>query len=176
MDDAAPMTAPPEPTPLSESTPLPEPTTLLPEPAGLLPEPTTPHPEPPAFPPRPVRDVRAVYARQAGCPSDLADVTVDFEPWEDGFAFEVAGDATVSGSPEPGDLAGFHAALAAGMQEELAGRTAGGRVAVAVVVRRTAVHAVDSRDRSFHEAGRLAVRLAFERLDGPPPRPKRRRA
>ncbi|MFD0272916.1 hypothetical protein ACFVHB_03270 [Kitasatospora sp. NPDC127111] len=147
-----------------------EPMTHRPEPAALTSEPMTHRPEPAAFPPHPIRDVRAVYARQAGCPADLAVVTVDFEPGEDGFAFEVAGDAVVTGSPEPDELAGFHAAVAAGMREELADRLAGGRVAVAVVVRRTGVHAVDSRDRSFHEVGRLAVRLAFERLAGPPPR------
>ncbi|MBP0448351.1 hypothetical protein J5Y04_02135 [Kitasatospora sp. RG8] len=132
--------------------------------------------EPMTFPPQPVRGVRAVYARQAGCPCDLADVTVDFEPWEEGFVLEVARDATVVGSPTPGELAGYHAALAAGMQEELAGRTAAGRVAVAVVVHRTVVHDVDSRDRSFHAAGRIAVRTALARLDGPPPRPCHRPA
>ncbi|MFC5889302.1 hypothetical protein RMN57_36720 [Kitasatospora sp. CM 4170] len=115
-----------------------------------------------AFPPRPIRGVRGLYARQTGgCPCDFADVTVDFEPWEDGFVFEVAGDAVVAGHVSQEELAGFHAALVAGMREELAEQAAGRPVAVAVVLRRTGIHEVDSRDGSFRTAGRRAVRAAF---------------
>jgi hypothetical protein len=47
------------------------------------------------------------------CPGDFADVTVDFQPWEDGFAFEVADSAAVEGYFYPEALPGFHAALPA---------------------------------------------------------------
>jgi translation elongation factor EF-G len=129
--------------------------------------------EPRTFPPHPIRGVQAVYARQAGCPSDFAKVTADFEPWEDGFAFEVAGNAVVRGYHFEDELAGFHAAVASGMGEELA-QQVGTAVAVAVVLRGIHVHAVDSSDRSFRMAGRLAVRAALVQAYGPPPRPKRR--
>ncbi|MBV6701032.1 hypothetical protein KV557_28655 [Kitasatospora aureofaciens] len=128
----------------------------------------------PPFPPFPIRGVRARYVRQAGCPSDFADVTVDFEPWEDGLVFEVADGAEVAGGPAGSDLMVYHKAFVAGVREELAARAAD--VAVAVVVHRTAVHDVDSHERAFHAAGRVAVREAFARIDGPPRRPKRRRA
>lgn len=116
-----------------------------------------------------------MYARQAGCPSDFAEITADFEPWEDGFAFEVAGNAVVKGCSWAEEVPGFHAAVAAGMGEELADQGTGTIVAVAVVLRGIRVHAVDSNDRSFRMAGRLAVRGALIRAYGPPPRPKHRR-
>lgn len=116
-----------------------------------------------------------MYARQAGCPSDFAEVTADFEPWEDGFTFEVAGDAVVKGTHFEDELDGFHAAVAAGMGEELADQGTGTTVAVAVVLRGIGVHLIDSSDRSFRMAGRLAVRDALIRAYGPPPRPKRPR-
>ncbi|WP_344628822.1 hypothetical protein [Streptomyces glaucosporus] len=127
------------------------------------------------FPPRPIRGVRAKYVRQAGCPCDFADVTVDFEPWEEGFAFEVAGNATVDGTCLPGELVSFHAALAEGIREELTRLPDGTTVAVAVVLRNIRIHEIDSHEGSFREAGRVAVREALVRLHGPPPRPKRRR-
>ncbi|MGE7435724.1 MULTISPECIES: hypothetical protein [Kitasatospora] len=130
--------------------------------------------EPRVFPPRPIRGVRARYARQAGCPSDFADVTVDFEPWEEGFAFEAADSADVTEGSCREQLPGFHAALAAGMREELADQGDGFAVAVAVVLRSVRVHDVDSHDRSFHMAGRLAVREALAQAYGPPPLPKHR--
>lgn len=129
----------------------------------------------PRFPPFPVRGVRARYVRQAGCPSDFADVTVDFEPWEDGLVLEVACGAEIVGHFSTGELREFHEAFAAGVREELAARGVPG-VAVAVVVQRTVVHDVDSGTRSFRAAGRVAVREAFMRIDGPPRQPKRRRA
>ncbi|TQF01466.1 hypothetical protein E6W39_03415 [Kitasatospora acidiphila] len=137
--------------------------------------------EPRTFPPRPIRGLRARFVRQFSCPSDFADVTVDFEPWEDGFTFEVDREATVVNDPGPRELAAYHAALAAGMREELAelaeSASGGGLVvAVAVVVRRTVVHDVDSHAGAFHRAGRLVVREAFDQAYGGPSRPERRRA
>ncbi|MCC9308136.1 hypothetical protein LN042_13740 [Kitasatospora sp. RB6PN24] len=101
---------------------------------------------PHTFPPRPIRGVRARFVHQAGCPSDFADVTVDFEPWEDGFVFEIDPGATVVNDPGPPEPAAYHAALASGMREELAESAGGGGlvVAVAAVLQRIVVHDVDS--------------------------------
>ncbi|MFE9660925.1 hypothetical protein [Streptomyces sp. NPDC005955] len=126
------------------------------------------------FPPHPVRGVRAVYARQSSCPSDFAEVTVDFEPWEDGIVFEVAADLTTHGDLGPDELTAYRTALAAGVREELA-ELGGTTCALAVVLRGIRIHEVDSRPGSFRAAGRIAVRNALARAYGPPPRPKRRR-
>ncbi|MFC7647381.1 hypothetical protein ACFQX6_47835 [Streptosporangium lutulentum] len=85
------------------------------------------------------------------------------------------GDAVVKGTHFEDELDGFHAAVAAGMGEELADQGTGTTVAVAVVLRGIGVHLIDSSDRSFRMAGRLAVRDALIRAYGPPPRPKRPR-
>ncbi|WP_418960207.1 hypothetical protein [Streptomyces tritici] len=115
-----------------------------------------------------------MYARQAGCPSDFADVTVDFEPWEEGVAFETPADLAVRGDATPEEAAEFQAAVADGIRLELAALETGTTVAVAVVLRAMGIHAVDSHPRAFHHAGRLAVRNALA-LIHPPARPKRRR-
>ncbi|MFF5969988.1 hypothetical protein ACFY7C_00530 [Streptomyces sp. NPDC012769] len=116
-----------------------------------------------SFPPHPLRGVRAVYARQAGCPSDFADVTVDFEPWEEGVAFASSADLAIRGDATSEEVAEFQAAVADGIREELAALEPGTTVAVAVVLRAMGIHAVDSHPRSFHHAGRLAVRNAVFR-------------
>ncbi|MEV5707589.1 hypothetical protein [Actinoallomurus sp. NPDC052274] len=125
------------------------------------------------FPPCPIRDVRARYFHQTSCPSDFAEVIVDFEPWEEGFAFEVANGATAEDHFRS-ELPGFRAALVEGIRQELAEKVTDVPLAVAVVLRHLRVHEVDSRDASFRMAGRVAVRVALDRLHGPPPRPKRR--
>ncbi|MGW6564129.1 hypothetical protein [Streptomyces sp. NPDC054975] len=114
-----------------------------------------------SFPPRPLRGVRAVYARQAGCPSDFADVTVDFEPWEEGVVFESSADLAIRGDATPEEAAEFQAAVADGIREELAALETGTTVTVAVVLRAMGIHAVDSHPRAFHHAGRLALRNAL---------------
>ncbi|WP_188298035.1 hypothetical protein [Streptomyces sp. CBMA156] len=119
-----------------------------------------------AFPSRPVRGVRARYVHQTSCPGDLAIVTVDFEPWEEGLHVESAPGARVEGDPEPGDPERFHAALAEGVRAELDDRLPGVPVALALVVHRTVVHLVDSREHSFRMAGRLAVREVLAVLEG----------
>jgi hypothetical protein len=122
-----------------------------------------------SFPSHPIRGVQARYVRQSGCPCDVAIVTVDFEPWEEGVRLEVAPDAAVRGDCDPYYLALFHAALAEGVSEELAERAPGRAVALAVVVHFTVVHEVDSREHSFRVAGRLAAREALAREgDGGP--------
>ncbi|MEV0400362.1 hypothetical protein [Actinoallomurus sp. NPDC050550] len=128
-----------------------------------------------AFPPCPIRGVWARYVRQTSCPSDVAIVLVDFEPWEEGFTFEVADSATVEDHFHP-ELPGYRAALAEGIREELAEQVTGTPLAVAVVLQKIHVHEVDSHDGAFRMAGRVAVREALLRLNGPPPKPKRRRA
>ncbi|WP_372349290.1 hypothetical protein [Streptomyces sp. KL116D] len=126
-----------------------------------------------AFPTHPLRDVRARYVRQAGCPSDFADITVDFEPWEEGIAFEVHSELRLRGRVGPDELAAYSAAAADGIRDELSALD--GPVAVAVVLRAMGVHDVDSHARAFRHAGRVAVRNALALLTGPPPRPRRRR-
>ncbi|TVL91162.1 hypothetical protein [Streptomyces sp. SAJ15] len=128
------------------------------------------------FPPHPVRGVRAVYARQSSCPSDFAEVTVDFEPWEEGIVFEVATRLTTHGSIEETELAEYQTALATGIREELAELGEETTVAVAVVLRGIRVHEVDSHRGAFQAVGRVAVRNALALAYGPPPRPKRRHA
>ncbi|WP_276207457.1 hypothetical protein [Streptomyces agglomeratus] len=127
------------------------------------------------FPPHPIRGVRAVYARQSSCPSDFAEVTVDFEPWEEGIVLEVAAHFTAHGSMSQTELATYQTALSTGIREELAELGAGTTAAVAVVLRNMRVHEVDSHPRAFRAAGRVAVRNALALAYGPPPRPKRRR-
>ncbi|MER7519089.1 hypothetical protein [Streptomyces sp. NPDC126499] len=129
-----------------------------------------------SFPPRPLRGVRAVYARQAGCPSDFADVTVDFEPWEEGVAFESHAALAIRGDADPQEVAEYVTAAADGIREELGALAAESKVAVAVVLRAVGVHAVDSHPTAFRQAGRLAVRNALVLAYRPPPRPKRRRS
>ncbi|MDR3033318.1 MAG: hypothetical protein LBV78_09465 [Kitasatospora sp.] len=129
-----------------------------------------------SFPPRPLRGVRAVYARQAGCPADFADITVDFEPWEEGVAFEVHADLHTRGSITPDELAEYQEAVAIGIQEELAELEAKTTVAVTTVLRAVAIHEMDSHTGAFRHAGRLAVRRALILAYGPPPRPKRPRS
>ncbi|MFF2957964.1 hypothetical protein ACFVT1_03365 [Streptomyces sp. NPDC057963] len=156
--------------------PVPEPI-----PAPILAPVSAPIPAPVSvprvFPPHPIRGVQATYARQAGCPSDFAQVVADFEPWEEGVACEAADTASVNGwSAE--EIASFHEGFVEGVREELAGlvgRESGTVVAVAVVLRRIKVHETDSHRGAFREAGRVAVRNALVRAYGPPPRPKRRR-
>ncbi|MFF8813095.1 hypothetical protein [Streptomyces pactum] len=116
-----------------------------------------------------------MYARQSSCPADFAEVTVDFEPWEEGITFEAAATPVTHGYVEGPELAAYRDALGEGIREELAGLGAGTTVAVAVVLREVRVHEVDSHPGAFREVGRVAVRRALALAYGPPPRPKRRR-
>ncbi|MBD0691768.1 hypothetical protein [Streptomyces sp. CBMA123] len=130
---------------------------------------------PQAFPPRPVRGVRARYVFQSGCPSAVADATVDFEPWEEGVHLESARDATVYGGPVPAEeLARYHGALVEGVRAELAEQLPGAVAALAIVVHRTVVHDTDTSEYAYRRAGRVAVREVLAVLDGDAPsrRPK----
>ncbi|MFD4233286.1 hypothetical protein [Streptomyces sp. NPDC058542] len=130
--------------------------------------------EPRTFPPRPLRAVKAVYIRQAGCPSSFALAVADFEPWEEGVKFETADTSTVPGWPD-GEVAELHEAFGCGVREELAELATlnpGTTVAVAVVLRSIKVHEVDTHPGAFRHAGRQAVRNALLEAYGPPPRPR----
>ncbi|MFF0506701.1 hypothetical protein ACFYUH_24265 [Streptomyces fimicarius] len=123
------------------------------------------------FPPRPLHGVKAVYARQAGCPSSFALAVADFEPWLEGLEFETADTSTVPGRPAA-EVAELHEAF--GVREELADPAAlvpGTAVAVAVVLRSIEVHEVDTHPRAFRQAGRQAVRNALAQAYGPPATP-----
>ncbi len=129
--------------------------------------------EPRTFPPRPLPAVKAVYARQAGCPSSFALAVADFEPWEEGVEFETADTSTVPGWPAA-EVSELHEAFGSGVREELAELATlepGTTVAVAVVLRSIKVHEVDSHPRAFRHAGRQAVRNALLEAYGPPPTP-----
>ncbi|MBM7057586.1 MULTISPECIES: hypothetical protein [Streptomyces] len=126
------------------------------------------------FPPRPLRDITSTYVRQGGCPSYFAQGVADFEPWEQGVEFEVAGTSTVPGWPA-GWVSELHEAFGSGVREELAALDPGTTVAVVVVLRSIKVHEVDSNALAFRHAGRLAVRNALVEAYGPPPRPRRDR-
>ncbi|WP_327288148.1 hypothetical protein [Streptomyces sp. NBC_01198] len=128
------------------------------------------------FPPHPIRGVRAVYARQSSCPSDFAEVVVDFVPRKAGIVFEVATDLASHGSASTEELSAYRTALETGIREELAELGARLPAAVAVVLHSMRVHEVDSHPRAFEAAGHVAVRNALAELHGQSPRPKRRRA
>jgi hypothetical protein len=126
--------------------------------------------EPRTFPPRPLHGVKAVYARQASCPSSFALAVADFEPWREGVEFETANTSTVPGWPAS-EVAELHEAFGFGVREELAALEPGITVAVAVVLRSIEVHEVDTHPRAFRRVGRQAVRNALSAAYGPPPTP-----
>jgi Elongation factor G, domain IV len=125
------------------------------------------------FPPVPIRGVHAAYSFYTGCPHHFASVTVDFEPWEDGFTVEFADDAVVESSPIFEELPMLQAALTEGMREQL-GQVPETGIAVAVVVQRMVI-THDSYAKSFRMVGRFAVREALERAYSKPPKRKHRR-
>ncbi len=122
------------------------------------------------FPPRPLCGIKAVYARQASCPSSFALAVADFEPWVEGVEFETADTSTAPGW-SAAELSELHEAFGSGVREELAALDPGTTVAVAVVLRSIKVHEVDTHPRAFRQAGRQAVRNALAEAYGPPPTP-----
>ncbi|MDQ0988442.1 hypothetical protein [Streptomyces sp. V2I9] len=99
--------------------------------------------EPRTFTPRPLRGVKSVYVRQGGCPSVFAPAVADFEPWEPGVEYEVAGTSTAPSRP-PKWATELHDAFGSGVREALAALGPETAVAVAVVLRSVTVHEVDS--------------------------------
>ncbi|RLU83606.1 hypothetical protein CTZ27_28340 [Streptomyces griseocarneus] len=117
---------------------------------------------PPRFPPYPIREVRVLHRRQ-NCGPQFADVTVDFEPASEGFAFEVAEGLTVEYEPAE-DLPRFFAATAAGIEEQLSLHGPDVVTATRVVLRRARADAFGSHERAFKVAGYLAAREAWSRI------------
>ncbi|WP_371627338.1 hypothetical protein OG245_34905 [Streptomyces sp. NBC_01116] len=129
--------------------------------------------EPRTFPPRTLSAVKAVYARQAGCPSSFALAVADFEPRAEGVRFGTADTCTVPGWPDA-RVTELQEAFGSGVREELeefATLNPGTTVAVAVVLRSIKVHEVDSHPRAFRQVGRQAVQNALAAAYGPPSTP-----
>ncbi|MCO6005630.1 hypothetical protein NE236_11620 [Actinoallomurus purpureus] len=131
--------------------------------------------EPPRFPSHPIREVEARYVKQAVC-GVFAVVTVDFEPGHgagNGIELAIPTDVCFVFGRNGGDhdyrvVFGYLDAFAKGMLEELA---ANQQIIMdaKVILRRMVIHDVDSNERSFHTAGKMAARTALERaLDGCP--------
>ncbi|MFD0412310.1 hypothetical protein [Streptomyces sp. NPDC127108] len=120
---------------------------------------------PPRFPPYPIRGVCVLHRKQ-NCAPHFAEITVDFEPAADGFAFEVAPGITVEYEPAE-DLPRFFAAAAAGIAEQLSLPEHGVLTATRVVLRRARADRFGSHELAFKIAGFLAARKALERTRMP---------
>ncbi|MEV7177504.1 hypothetical protein [Kitasatospora sp. NPDC093679] len=126
--------------------------------------------EPVRFPVRPVRSVRYRKHGVGGC-GPFVDVTLDFEPAEEGVVFEVAS-GVLADWDWPEDLPVFFAACEHGVRDELSAAAPGTRPAVRVVLTGARAHAVDSSEYAFLLGGRHATREALARAaarDAPAP-------
>jgi hypothetical protein len=118
------------------------------------------------FPIHPIRDIEARYVKYAAC-GVFAIVTVDFEPGQGvGFELALAGDVRFVFGPDGGDceyrsVFTYLDELAEGIREELAAEKQV-LADVKVILRRMVIHPVDSNERSFRAAGKLAARAALE--------------
>ncbi|MFE5482264.1 hypothetical protein [Streptomyces sp. NPDC056527] len=119
------------------------------------------------FPPYPIRGVRILHQRQ-NCAPHFAEIEVDFEPAAEGFSFEVAEGLTVEYEPR-GDLPGFFAAIAEGIEEQLSRPEHGVVTAAHAVLRRARAEEFGSHDLAFRIAGYLAARQALEHTESPHP-------
>ncbi|MFF9365180.1 hypothetical protein [Streptomyces griseoluteus] len=116
------------------------------------------------FPPYPIRGGRVRHKNKNRAPQ-FAEIEVDLEPAEAGFAFEVARDLTVD--HEPADaLPRFFAAAALGIEEQPRLPEHGVVIAARVVLRRAGVDTFGSHERAFRIAGHLAARQALARTEG----------
>ncbi|WP_431046912.1 hypothetical protein ACQUSR_32835 [Streptomyces sp. P1-3] len=95
------------------------------------------------------------------CAPHFAEITVDFEPAAEGFAFEVVEGLTVEYEPAE-DLPRFFAAAAAGIEEQLGLPEHGVVAATRVVLRQARADTFGSHERAFKVAGYLAAREALE--------------
>ncbi|MEU2672791.1 hypothetical protein ABZ622_28745 [Streptomyces sp. NPDC007164] len=116
---------------------------------------------PSRFPPYPLRGVCVLHQKQ-NCAPHFAEITVDFEPAAEGFAFEVAHGLTVEYEPAE-DLPRFFAAAAAGIEEQLSLPEHGVVAATRVVLRHARADTFGSHELAFKIAGYLAARKALER-------------
>ncbi|MGE7435966.1 MULTISPECIES: hypothetical protein [Kitasatospora] len=103
-----------------------------------------------------------------GC-GPFIDVTLDFEPADEGFEFEVQ-DGILADWEWPEDLPRFFSALARGVREELGHEAYRMAVAVRAVLRAARAHPIDSGEFSFYAGGERAAREAVARAFGEPPR------
>jgi hypothetical protein len=119
-----------------------------------------------AFLSQPIRDVEVRYVRQTAGAGAFAIVTVDFEPNSYGFELAIPSDVRLDFHEHDWDYESvfrYIEALANGITEELSTRP-DLDVRTKVILRRMALHLVDSNEMSFRHAGRLAVRAALERF------------
>ena len=118
-------------------------------------------PEPRRFPPAPIRDVHVRHVKQS-CAPRFAEISLDFEPADDGFTFEVAEDleADYATSEDPSPL---FAAVAAGAGEQLGLPEHAFVPATRVVLRRIRTREFGARQLAFKIAGYLAAEQAVER-------------
>ncbi|MEV4743548.1 hypothetical protein [Streptomyces sp. NPDC049555] len=120
---------------------------------------------PPRFPPHPIRGVHVLH-RRINCAPHFAEITVDFEPAPEGFAFEVAEGLTPAYEPAD-DVPRFFAAVAAGIEEQLRLPEHGIVPATRVVLRQARAHAWGSHELAFRIAGHLAAGKALCHDTGP---------
>ena len=114
---------------------------------------------PERFPSRPIRAVRELVVPRGSC-GPFADITVDFEPAETGFAFEIAGGVVDDWEwPEYGPP--YLGAIGPAVEEELRLEDHDLLVAVRVTVRAARMHPVDSNEMGYRRAGRQAARRAI---------------
>ncbi|MFD0385605.1 hypothetical protein ACFQ2B_34680 [Streptomyces stramineus] len=99
--------------------------------------------------------------QRVNCAPQFAEITVDFEPAAEGFAFEVAEGLAVAYEPAE-DLPRFFAAAAAGIEEQLRLPEHDVVPATRVVLRQARAHAFGSHE-AFRIAGYLAAREALQR-------------
>ncbi|MFJ1914409.1 hypothetical protein ACIOGX_21095 [Streptomyces sp. NPDC088147] len=91
--------------------------------------------------------MRVLHQKQ-NCAPHFAEITVDFEPAAEGFAFEVAEGPAVAYEPS-GDLPRFFAAVAAGINEQLNLPEHGVVTATRVVLRRARAETFGSHELAF---------------------------
>lgn len=124
---------------------------------------------PPRFPPYPIRGVHVLH-KKINCAPQFAGITVDFEPADDGFVFEVAEGLTVE-YERPDELPGFFAAAAEGIQERLSLPECEVVTATRAVLRQARAHTFGSHPRAFKVAGHFAALKALEQAGVRVPRP-----
>ncbi|WP_152363049.1 hypothetical protein [Microlunatus speluncae] len=111
------------------------------------------------FPPRPIRAVRELIVPRGNC-GPFADITLDFEPAETGFVFEIADGVTADWEwPEYGPV--YLEWVGTGVEEELRHEDHGLIVAVRVILQAARMHPVDSREQGFQRAGTRAAKQAI---------------
>ncbi|MFI6448174.1 hypothetical protein [Kitasatospora sp. NPDC050543] len=114
--------------------------------------------------------MHACYARQASCPSYYADVLLDFRRfggWGGGVRVAISQGLVIDSWLDDEELPlEYLTHLAEGVAEELAENHPEYHADTLVVVRAVKLHPTDSNIFAFKGVGRVAVRVAVERLRG----------